>query len=165
MADQKTAKSNFSRFLKDNRTLMISIPVLIIAVIVALVLYSNMSGSGGLDANAPVLPGIIPADMHGNQVEVLPQTERTTGDDGTAISAKNSASDGLVKNPFDDPVRLTGVLIKEDGESVAILEAGAKTFIVKVGDTLENGMAVVNISLDSVLLDDYGNEIQLSLKQ
>ncbi len=175
MADNQTGESNLKRFIKENKTLVISIPILVILIILVVIIYSSMGGEQ-VDKVLPALVENAPADMTGNQVEVLPQIERETGNepasgsdkisggtDGATDEAGLTASDGSVKNPFSGRVKLTGIVIDGNG-SMAVLEIGGKTYIATEKAVLDNGVIVSSISFDKVMLRDNGKDIELSLE-
>lgn len=161
MADKKTNFYPFKRFLKENRTLAISIPILIVLIIAVLIIYSGMGGENVKNV-VPALMENAPADMSGNQIEVLPQTERDTGADTTTESGEEEKSDGEVKDPFAGPVTLTGIVVS-DGDGMAILEVGGKAVIARENDVLSSGLTVSSISIDKVILKNNDKEIELNL--
>lgn len=172
MSDNGTHISNFKRFLSENKTLAISVPVLIVLIVVVIIIYSGMGGEK-VDKVVPALIENAPAEMTGNQVEVLPQTERDNGsasgsESGNAsnaagVSGETAGSEGSLKNPFSGPVKLTGILTK-DNSNIAVLELGGKTVIVGEEDVLDNGLIVASITFDKVILKDTDKDIELSLE-
>lgn len=176
MANNKKTESNFKMFLKENKTLAVSVPILVILIIAVIIIYSSM-GSQDAQGVLPALAENAPGGLDGTQVEILPQTERITP--GMTQDARSEASTetdgsvgeaspetgGVVKNPFNSPITLTGVVVKDDNEGAAILETGGKTLIVRKDDVLENGMTVGDISLDRVILIDDGKDIELKLER
>jgi type II secretory pathway component GspD/PulD (secretin) len=165
MANNKNTGSNFKMFLKDNKTLAVSVPILVILIIAVIIIYSSM-GSQDADGILPALAENAPAGLEGTRVEILPQTERITP--GTTQGVEGGASpetDGAVKNPFNSPITLKGVVARDDDEGAAILETGGKTLIVRKDDVLENGMTVGGITLDRVILIDNGKDIELKMER
>jgi type II secretory pathway component PulC len=161
----KNINSNFKMFLKENKTLAVSAPILVILIIAVIILYSSM-GSQDAQGILPALTENAPAGLEGTRVEILPQTERTTS--GTAQDAQGEAAPetgGGAKNPFNSPVTLKGIIVRDDNKGAAILETGGKTLIVSKDDTLENGMTVGDISLDKVILIDNGKDIELKMER
>ncbi len=168
MSDNGTHISNFKRFLSENKTLAISVPVLIVLIVVVIIIYSGMGGEK-VDKVVPALIENAPAEMTGNPVEVLPQTERETGLEGanqsdiaTDESGQAKGADSSMKNPFSGPIKLTGILLGDDS-SMAVLEFGGKTLIVEEDETLDNGLIVGSISYDKVILKDNDKDIELYL--
>lgn len=176
MANNKNTSSNFKMFLKENKTLAVSAPILVILIIAVIIIYSSMGSRDAQDI-LPVLAENAPGGLEGTRVEILPQTERITpgatqdargeasmetgGSDGEASPEMGSA----VKNPFNSPITLKGVVVRDDNEGAAILETGGKTLIVRKDDVLENGMTVGDISLDRVILIGNGKDIELKMER
>lgn len=161
MANPNGSQSNFRRFLNENKTLAFSLPVLVILIIAVVIIYSGM-GKGGAGDASPAVAEASMGGLQGNNVEILPRTERTADDTAADSSAGNG--DKAVRNPFNGPMTLTGVLLRDDGNNIAILEGNGKTFIVKKDDVLENNMVVGSIASDKVMLEDNGREIELKLQ-
>jgi type II secretory pathway component PulC len=176
MANKKYSDSNFKMFLKENKTLAVSAPILVILIIAVIIIYSSMGSQDAQDI-LPALTENVPGGLEGTQVEILPQTERITsggtqGAQGEASTGNGDSAgeaapgtDGAVKNPFNSPITLKGVMVQDDNKGAAILETGGKTLIVRKDDVLENGMTVGDISLDRVILMDNGKDIELKMER
>jgi hypothetical protein len=158
---QNNTQSNFKRFVKENKTVVYTSPILIILILIVVIVYSNPGGSKPGNS-VPTLANVSTAQ--GNSVEVLPQTERvtttTTTTDG--ISSTNGQTS---KNPFSGPLYLKGVVTRTDGNNMAIIEGNGKSYIVKKDDVIEGSLTVENISDKEVFLTQDDNKISLELAQ
>jgi hypothetical protein len=68
-------------------------------------------------------------------------------------------------DPFAAPIKLTGVVIGGFGGPMAIIESGGSSFIVKVGDYVDDLWAVLEIKREMVVLQAYNQEISLFFDQ
>jgi hypothetical protein len=55
-------------------------------------------------------------------------------------------------NPFELPMKVTGVVIESNDKSIAIIETAHTSYIVKVGDFISDSWQVRNIEENGVLL-------------
>jgi hypothetical protein len=163
MAVQKGGQSSFKRFLKENRTLTFSIPILLVLVIVVLIVYSN---PGGIipDKSVPASVEGTGAELQGNRVDILPQTERSAVE-GTADSKGGSAGQPVKNDPFSGPLKLVGVVIGGGGKNMAVLESGGRSYVLQKGDVLDNGMSVESISEEEIRLKDGERQVSVKLEQ
>ena len=162
MVDNKQ-KSGFKKFFKDNRSLMYTIPVLIVLVVAVVVVYilsENNKTADNQPAATPTAteqqteestpaPSQSASESDGTEVTTLPQDERDKDDSE------------LMRNPFADPYKVSGIIYDEKGGSIAIIEAENKTFIVKTDDQVGEYFKVLNIEFDRVVLEIEGQEIVL----
>ncbi|MDW7728811.1 MAG: hypothetical protein SCJ94_02220 [Bacillota bacterium] len=94
--------------------------------------------------------------------EVLPQQKRDT--EGVLSGAQWSAFEPSI-DPFSDPMRLTGVVIGGRGGNMAIIESSGTSYIVSVGDYVDDLWAVLKISAEMVVMRAYNQEVSLFLDQ
>lgn len=149
---------------KDKQLLLITICVLALFItgIVIIVLSGSQTGDD-LKAIADN-PGNAGGDQAADTVvvaEVLPQQRRSDGtmEDGTWVPVNQYF------DPFAEPIKLTGVAIGGSGGPMAIIESGGSSFIVKVGDYVDDLWAVLEIKREMVILRAYNQEISLFLDQ
>lgn len=149
---------------KDKQLLLITICVLALFItgIVIIVLSGSQTGDD-LKAIADN-PGNAGGDQAADTVvvaEVLPQQRRSDGtmEDGTWVHVNQYF------DPFAEPIKLTGVAIGGSGGPMAIIESGGSSFIVKVGDYVDDLWAVLEIKREMVILRAYNQEISLFLDQ
>jgi len=156
-------------FFKKNRSLVFLLPMLVIMVIVVIALYSSgnntskntgnytvsgnknqtdsLSGSPGKDTNIP----------SGSKVEVLPQTERSADNEN---EGKKNGSNPV--NPFDAPMKLSGILLGSEGGSIAIIETNNSSYIVNEGEFVNNIWKVLKIEEKRVLLVNGDKETYIT---
>lgn len=139
-------------------------------VIVGLLILLAFAGSiygmiilAGRTASETVLKlpdqaGSFPAELaEADVVEVLPQQRRYTDPDrDNTWSTYNQFTD-----PFAEPMRLTGVVVGGRGGNMAIIEAGGASYIVSVGDYVDDLWAVYRISRTVVVLRAQNQEVSL----
>lgn len=82
----------------------------------------------------------------GNKVEVLPQNVR-------------SNDEATVKDPFQKPFILSGLLVADNGGNIAIIQYTDEAYVVKEGDRIGNRWVVKKIEEAGVLLSDEKEEI------
>ncbi len=155
----------FIQHLKHDKQLQL-IAGCVLALFVTGVLIIILNGSKtGDDLRAvtkiPGDEGSNPAAGTVDLAEVLPQQRRNDGtmEDGSWVPV-NPYFD-----PFNEPIRLRGVAIGGSGGPMAIIESGGSSFIVKVGDYVDDLWAVLDIKRETVILRSYHQEISLFLDQ
>ncbi len=94
--------------------------------------------------------------------EVLPQDRREDEDfdEDEMLPLEPRGSD-----PFADPMRLTGIVSGGWGGAMAIIESSGTSYIVSVGDYIDDLWVVRKISNDDVILRAYNQEVSLYLDQ
>lgn len=164
MNTQNGGQSAFKRFLKENRTLAVSIPILAILLIAVIIIYSSM-GNSKSQGTVPVIAEKTNAPAQ--TIEILPNTERVINSKESRDDLKNSdsTSNAAIKDPFNGPITLVGVLVDANGGGMAVIEANNKSYIVKKDDILENDMTVSSISTDQITLKDNDREMILKLEK
>jgi type II secretory pathway component PulC len=156
-------QSGFKRFLNENKSLAVSIPILAVLLIAVVIIYFSLGSTKNQEA-VPTASEILNAQAQ--TIEILPNTERATSDSNNEQKNTSSPKDeGEIKDPFSGPVSLTGVLVDSQGNGIAVIEANNKSYIVRKGDILENNMTVGSISEDKVILKDQDREITLKLEK
>jgi len=159
MKISSNSNTAFRKFLNENKSVKIMLPVLLVAVIVFIV----FTLSGGFNNDGKGIPSsqnsgdFIPAD--GNidvnlpRVEVLPQTVRSNNQENTEVK----------KDPFEAIMKLVGI-VHSKGKSTAIIEWGEYSYIVqtdeKVGDS---DWRVANIGTNSITLASENDTFVLDL--
>jgi hypothetical protein len=164
MSTQNGGQSAFKRFLKENRTLAVSFPILAILLIAVIIIYASMGNSKSQGA-VPVVAENTNAPAQ--TIEILPNTVRDidNNDSGSDQKSTDSTSNAAIKDPFSGPITLVGVLVDAKGGGMAVIEANNKSYIVRKDDILENNMTVSSISADQVTLKDNDREMILKLEK
>ncbi len=149
---------------KDKQLLLIAGCVLALFVIgVAIIILNGSQPDDNLRAIAET-SGDLGSDKVADTVEVaevLPQQRRSDGtlEDGTWVPVNQYF------DPFAEPIKLTGVAIGGLGGPMAIIESGGSSYIVKVGDYVDDLWAVLEIKRETVILRAYNQEINLFFDQ
>ncbi len=164
MSIQNGGESVFKRFLKENKSLAVSIPILVILLIAVIIIYFSMGSAKKTEA---VTAAAESTSAPSQTIEILPNTERTINDSTSGNSSKNaeSSSTTTIKDPFSGPLKLVGILVDSDGSGIAVIEANSTSYIVSKNDVLENNMTVTDISVDSVTLKNDDRELELKLEK
>lgn len=172
MAAKTNNQSALQKFFKENKSMVFMLPLLAVLIIVVVIVYSNMGKDDSNQANvnvtttpspttaavAQVSPTPTPLAIESTQtepkVDVLPQTERESDEAETKV----------VKDPFEAPMKLTGIFRYSDDKAVAIIESGNSSFIVGLNEIIgETSWKVLRIYEKSVTLDSNGNSMLLEL--
>ena len=163
----KDKKSGLKKFFQENRSLVFTIPIFIVLVIAVILVYV-LSGKGAdtSETQSPVetnptateqpaesTPAATaePTDSDGTEVTTLPKDERDKDDSE------------IIRNPFAAPYKVSGIIYDKSGNSIAIIEAENKSFIVETDDQVGEYFKVVNIEADRVILEIDGQEVVLTL--
>ena len=149
---------------KDQQLLLITGCVLALFVTGVLIIIFNGSQPGDEVRTLAETPGTIGSSQASDTIEVaevLPQQRRSDGtmEDGTWVPVNQYF------DPFAEPIKLTGVAIGGSGGPMAIIESGGSSFIVKVGDYVDDLWAVLEIKRETVILRAYNQEVSLFLDQ
>lgn len=156
-----TAKkdSALQTFFKENKSLALMLPLLAVLIIAMIIVYAsggkdNTTAVSGNPDNPPAAAeASIPSDQP--KVEVLPQIER---------QGQEKAEVDVTKDPFEAPMKLSGILTDSDGKAMAIIESGGVSYIVqKEGLIGESTWKVLSIYESSVMLDSNGRSMLLEL--
>lgn len=162
----KDKKSGLKKFFQENRSLVFTIPVFIVLAVVVVLVYvlGNNKDSAENQPQAEETPVAVeqtaapslsstpaPTQSGGTEVTTLPQSERDRDESE------------IIRNPFADPYRVSGIIYDKSGGSIAIIEAENKTYIVEADDQIGEYFKVVKIESDRVVLDVEGQEIVLTL--
>ena len=149
---------------KDKQLLLITGCVLALFVTGVLIIILNGSQPDGDVQALAETPGNSGSNKAADTVdiaEVLPQQRR---DDGTLEDGTWTPVNQYI-DPFAAPIKLTGVAIGGFGGPMAIIESGSSSFIVKVGDYVDDLWAVLDIKREMVVLRAYNQEISLFFDQ
>ena len=152
--------------LTGNRLYLVIAGVIILlavtgAVYGALVLRNNLNADA--EGDSQTLSGTASADPNvADTAEVLPQQIRinTTEEDEDNFSGFEPFVD-----PFADPMKLTGVVIGGRGGAMAIIESSGTSYMVAVGDYVDDLWAVLQITRDMVVLRAHNQEVSLFFDQ
>jgi|GEM_PF-1483788 len=149
---------------KDQQLLLITGCVLALFVTGVLIIVLSGSRPENEVLTLAETPGNTGGDQAADTVlvaEVLPQPIRSDGtiEDGTWVPVNQYL------DPFAEPIKLTGVAIGGTGGPMAIIESGGSSFIVKVGDYVDDLWAVLEIKRETVILRAYNQEVSLFLDQ
>ncbi len=112
-------------------------------------------------ADGPVTSGMEEEEGLDDDVEVvdvLPQQRR----DNEETSGGRTSFDPLV-DPFADPMRLTAIATGGRGGSMAVIESGNTSYMVGIGDYVEDLWAVRDITSDKAVLRAHNQEMKLYL--
>ncbi len=147
----KPQNSAIKQFFEENKSLTFLIPVLIVLIIVAAVVLLKSDKTIEVSSDLSAEAGF----ENENQVIILPQITRTTGDDSIALK----------KDPFNSPMLLTGIIYSEE-RSLAILESDNLSCIVAVGSTVgDSSWKVISIDKESVTLSNESENITLEITE
>jgi hypothetical protein len=168
MQQSRVGKKKPSRLseLTGNRLYLVIAGVIILLAVTgsvygALALRNNLNAAAGADNQA--LSGTASADSTvADTAEVLPQQIRinTTEEDENDSSGFEPFVD-----PFADPMKLTGVVIGGRGGAMAIIESSGTSYMVAVGDYVDDLWAVLQITRDMVVLRAHNQEVSLFFDQ
>ncbi len=158
MSAKMGGQSGFKRFLRENRTIAFSIPVLLVLLIVLIIVYSGL----GKDVSEEAVPAVAEASgtlsSNPQTIEILPNTERVikngSDTDDTAVQ----------RDPFSGPMNLVGIVASTDGKNIAVIEANDKSYILEKGDNIESNMTVSDITADKVVIKNTDTEKEITLK-
>jgi len=154
-------KSMFSEFFKKNKNAVYLLPILGVVLIVAVILLvngeikipvTNIGLQNQINDNAVDKD----VDITANSIDILPKIERKEEDD-----KYNSSSSA---NPFELPMKVSGIVIGSYEQSIAIIETSQTSHIVKVGDFIDNLWEVKKIEENGVLLLNGQKEIYISFE-
>jgi hypothetical protein len=147
-AGRKSGVNTFQQLLQNKRVLMIGGIVLALLVVVGI--------STIFILNRPTAKPVTTGSTNtGEAAEVLPQVQRDNGLTG--------GSDLFARDPFAAPLRLTGLITGGAGGSMAIVESSGTTYVVIVGDVIDEFWTVLKISLEEVLITSGDREVSLRL--
>ncbi|HOJ11284.1 MAG TPA: hypothetical protein PK733_11920 [Clostridiales bacterium] len=167
MNDLNKFKEAISDFFKKNKSLVYLVPLLMVLLIIVIVLYSCGDKAATVNANKTQNPttnqttnnksnatGNDKVEVSGNKVEVLPQTERTADKENQNVKTNSNENKNTSNpvNPFDLPMRLSGVLTGSNDGSIAIIEISQNSYIVREGEVINNTWKVSKIEENGVLL-------------
>ncbi|MDZ4133588.1 MAG: hypothetical protein U1E11_10680 [Dethiobacteria bacterium] len=163
--DSRKKPSKLSELTANKFYLVIAGVIMLLAVTGAvygaLALRNNLNVVTGVDSQT--LSGTASADSTvADTAEVLPQQIRinTTEDDEGSYSGFEPFVD-----PFADPMKLTGVVIGGRGGAMAIIESSGTSYMVAVGDYVDDLWAVLQITRDMVILRAHNQEVSLFFDQ
>ncbi|MCX7774421.1 MAG: hypothetical protein N2376_15095 [Clostridia bacterium] len=165
MAYQSKQESAFKKFIKENKSLAFMLPILAVLVIVLIIIYSGVFNKKAAPALASVTTSPSASANPSNssnggeptggqpQVEVLPQIVRST----------SSSAVEVVKDPFETPMKLTGIVYSND-RSAAIVQCGGISYIVQSGQTIgDSSWEVTQIDKDTITIASNGKSLELEL--
>lgn len=156
MPSQKVDFASKSRrkgrqLLQDKRMLLIGgivLAVLIVAGISTIFILNRPTAK-------PVTTGSgNTTTVSGEEAQVLPQTKRDNGQN----------LDPFTRDPFASPLKLTGIITGGPGGSMAIVESGGTSYVVTVGDLLDEFWTVLKITQEVVLLTAGDRDVSLRLQ-
>lgn len=151
--------SGFKKFIKENKSMAFMLPLLAILIIVVVVVYSGMGKpkvSSADNSQTPTPESITTPVSDQPSVEVLPQTQRETQDEPSDVEP--------LKDPFETPMKLSGVLLYSNNDATAIIESGGVSYIVRKDETIgDTTWKVFGINSNSVMLDSNGKSMLLQL--
>jgi hypothetical protein len=160
---EKQEKSKFKKFIDENRSLIFTVPVFVVLAIVLVMVYvlggnnDNTSETNPPAANTPLAtaesaePSETSDSNNGQEVTTLPDDER-----------EKSPSE-IQRNPFAEPYKVSGIIYDSKGDSLAIIEAENKSYIVEAGDEGDGYFTVVSIERDQEVLEVGGMEMILTV--
>ena len=152
------------QIFKNKRFLIIVGVILFLAVaggIYSIIVFADRTASESSIAE-PDVTDSVPGDSEAaDLVEVLPQQRRDNED-----SEESSwiISEPMM-DPFAEPMKLTGVVIGGRGGTMAIVESSGSSYIVAVGDYVDDLWAVYQFTRGRVVLRAHNKEVSLYLDQ
>lgn len=153
-AKQSGKETAFNRFFRENRSLVVMLPLLAILLVILIIVYSGGEKPVLSDVPAPSSTPAVDSIINDKaQVEILPKTER---------EKESAESDSTLQDPFASPMKLRGVLLYQDPDkSLAIIEYGGYSYIVKRNENIgSSAWTVSEIYETSVMLESGGkNEL------
>lgn len=169
-------KEAITDFFNKNRSLVVLLPLLVVMIIAAIILYSTsdkppkntenytVSSSKNQNGNLSDSTGSSTDIPMGNKVEVLPQTERTIDQESKNVENQNEKgkNESNSLNPFDTPMKLAGIILGNNGSSVAIIETNNSSFVVKEGEFVNKVWKVLRIEEKGVLLINGDKEAYIT---
>lgn len=175
------SEGKIGQFFKKNKSLVFVLPILFVLIIVLILVYSNQ---GTNNTKGTKDTGSALTDLSNNEasnsngsadstnsntedkkadvkVEVLPQKVRTTDQMNYEEYTPSQ------KDPFEQPMVLSGVLLGDNEEKLAIIESGGKSFVAKEGDTVGKYWNVEKIKEDGAVLSRGGGDsvVRVTLEQ
>ncbi|NLL66720.1 MAG: hypothetical protein GX236_03330 [Clostridiaceae bacterium] len=156
MAKFQNDGTAFKKFLRENKSLVYMLPILVILIIAAIFINLSLNSdkeAAKVDSGASTSGANSQIDTTQPQVDVLPQIIRS---EGTEIVEHE-------KDPFKTPMKLTGV-VYSPSRSTAIIEWGGYSYIVEQNDIVgDSKWKVTRIENDSISLDNGSESIVLAL--
>lgn len=161
---QNYGQSDFRKFMRENRSLVYSIPILLVLLIAVIIVYSRMGTSQDQTAVSAAAGN---PELAAKAVQILPDTEREANNDGSADQKKriDNESNSEIKDPFSGPVTLHGILLDGKGNGIAVIETDNKSYIVRKDDILGNDMTISSIATDGITLKEGSREVVLKLEK
>lgn len=159
MAKRTTEETAIQKFFRENKSLTFMIPLLVILIIVAIIInFSLGNDKKAVKTNSNLVSSTdthAPIDTNQPQVDVLPQIIRS--DNTEAVEQQ--------KDPFESPMKLTGI-VYSSLKSTAIIEWGGYSYIIELNDIVGNSKwKVTRIEKDSITLDNGSESIVLVLTE
>lgn len=144
-------KGAVKKFFEVNKSLVYLLPVLVVLLVVLIIVLSGQ-GNKSIDTSGKkddfYTGDNLPKEP---QVDVLPQFKRT------------ESSVNVDKDPFGEPMKLTGIVLS-DNKPVAIIVADGYSYVAGIDDIVgEKSWKVVCIEKDSVTLKSNEESITLNL--
>jgi type II secretory pathway component PulC len=159
---EKDLDSGIPALFKNKVFLIVAGAILFLALVASI--YSAITLNNRVEAELIALesnsnlPNNIGEDVVG-VAEVLPQQRRESDEQ---ISGNGQ---GPFIDPFAEPMKLTGIAIGGHGGNMAIIESGGTSYIVSVGDYVDDLWAVTKITRDSAVLRAHNQEVSLFFDQ
>lgn len=144
-----------------NRTFLITVGTILFLAVVGGVYSIFMLGNSNADIDAGSQEDAASGQQGEEIAEVLPQNRRIN--DGLEFDLDDWPAAGMPVDPFADPMRLTGVVVGGYGGTMAIIESSNTSYIVSVGDYVDDIWLVHRISRDGAVLRAGGQEIYIYL--
>jgi|GEM_PF-369682 len=156
MAARQSGKENvISRFFRENKSLVVMLPLLAVLIVVLIIVYSGSGSEQEVTSDVATPSQSADTDVNDRtQVEILPKTERAA-----EIDEDNSTA---VQDPFASPMKLRGLIIYSDRDkSKAIIEYGGCSYIAKKDEAIgDSDWTVADIYEKSLMLSS-GEKSQL----
>lgn len=158
-AAKERKKNAFSEFFRENKSLKVLLPILVVGIIAIIILYSNPDGGAKPASSDLTSQDTNQTGLYGKTVEVLPQMERIT-DPGVSLAQ--------VRDPFSSNVVvpvLKGITLSGE-KNTAIVETENRAYVVCTGDIIGDAWTVEEIDASGVVLKGKdGNEITISFSK
>jgi len=147
---------------KNKRFLIIAgviLSIALVGIVYSLILLSDRTASGAIPMQSGTTD-LNPSEADASDlVEVLPQMQRSNEESNVGAQP----AFGPIMDPFAEPIRLTGVVLGGRGGAMAIIESSGTSYIVAVGDYVDDLWAVHQITRGMAVLRAQNQEVSLYL--
>jgi hypothetical protein len=155
--DNKRKESDLQGFFKKNKFAVVGGIIILILAVVMLIVYSNKNSDNDTSSTSNVTTQ-NQQQTTSQQVDVLPQKERI--DDTNASGSTNNSA---AADPFSQPPVLTGLILNNEGQGIALIKANGKSYVAEKGDIIAEVWVVDTVNKDEVILKSDKGDITLQM--